>query len=102
MENKSSVEEGMARVSQMLDMLLEVSFLLLCLIVSLFVCLPVCSIKSLTSVWLRSFAAARAGRRVNTGEEFLFNVFHEKEIYYTSSASSLDQVELGHHVSGPP
>ena len=30
MENRSSVEEGMARVSQMLDMLLEVSFVLVC------------------------------------------------------------------------
>ena len=27
-ENETSVEEGMARVSQMLDMLLEVSFIL--------------------------------------------------------------------------
>ena len=34
MQNKSSVEEGMARVSQMLDMLLEVSFC-----ICLFVCL---------------------------------------------------------------
>ena len=41
MQNKSSVEEGMARVSQMLDMLLEVGFcigLCVCLFV-LFVCL---------------------------------------------------------------
>ena len=29
-ENETSVEEGMARVSQMLDMLLEVSFILFC------------------------------------------------------------------------
>ena len=44
MQNKSSVEEGMARVSQMLDMLLEVGFcicLCVCLFV-LFVCLFVC------------------------------------------------------------
>ena len=44
MENRSSVEEGMKRVSQMLDMLLEVS-LFVCLFfcfIPLFVCRGAC------------------------------------------------------------